>query len=111
VLFGMMIWLRIRFIVPVLGVFWHLLIADEVDDKTLTYLFTRPIPRAAVLSAASRISRAWCCWSYLGGADLTCCCADRRHNRRGVSGAPGGSRCVGHRAHAYGAVFAFVGPG
>jgi len=25
------------------------LIADEVDDKTITYLFTRPIPRGAVL--------------------------------------------------------------
>jgi ABC-2 type transport system permease protein len=49
--FGMMIWLMyIRFIVPVLGVFYGTaLIADEVDDKTLTYLFTRPIPRAAVL--------------------------------------------------------------
>jgi ABC-2 type transport system permease protein len=50
-LFGMMIWLLyVRFIVPVLGVFYGTaLIADEVDDKTITYLFTRPIPRAAVL--------------------------------------------------------------
>src|SRR5438034_2075714 len=50
-LFGMMIWLLyIRFIVPVLGVFYGTsLIADEVDDKTITYLFTRPIPRSAVL--------------------------------------------------------------
>ena len=50
-IFGMMIWLLyIRFIVPVLGVFYGTsLIADEVDDKTITYLFTRPIPRAAVL--------------------------------------------------------------
>src|SRR5919109_3614408 len=49
--FGMMIWiLYIRFIVPVLGVFYGTsLIADEVDDKTITYLFTRPIPRSAVL--------------------------------------------------------------
>jgi len=49
--FGMMIWLLyIRFIVPVLGVFFGTsLIADEVDDKTITYLFTRPIPRRAVL--------------------------------------------------------------
>ena len=47
----MMIWLLyIRFIVPVLGVFYGTsLIADEVDDKTITYLFTRPIPRGAVL--------------------------------------------------------------
>jgi len=49
--FGMMIWLLyIRFIVPVLGVFYGTaLIADEVDDKTITYLFVRPIPRGAVL--------------------------------------------------------------
>jgi len=49
--FGMMIWLLyIRFIVPILGVFYGTsLIADEVDDKTITYLFTRPIPRRAVL--------------------------------------------------------------
>ena len=50
-LFGMMIWLLyIRFIVPVLGVFYGTgLIADEIEDKTITYLFTRPIPRSAVL--------------------------------------------------------------
>ena len=46
-----MIWLLyLRFIVPVLGVFYGTaLIADEVEDKTITYLFTRPIPRGAVL--------------------------------------------------------------
>jgi ABC-2 type transport system permease protein len=50
-IFGMMIWLLyIRFIVPLLGVFYGTaLIADEVEDRTITYLFTRPIPRAAVL--------------------------------------------------------------
>src|SRR5690349_17345354 len=50
-LFGILIWLLfVRFIVPVLGVFYGTsLIADEVDDKTITYLFTRPIPRGAVL--------------------------------------------------------------
>jgi ABC-type transport system involved in multi-copper enzyme maturation permease subunit len=50
-IFGMIIWLLyLRFIVPVLGVFYGTaLIADEVDDKTITYLFTRPIPRGAVL--------------------------------------------------------------
>ena len=49
--FGMMIWLLfIRFIVPVLGVFYGTsLIADEVEDRTITYLFTRPSPRRAVL--------------------------------------------------------------
>ena len=50
-IFGLMIWLLyIRFIIPVLGVFYGTaLIADEVEDKTITYLFTRPVPRSAVL--------------------------------------------------------------
>jgi ABC-2 type transport system permease protein len=50
-LFGLMVWMMyIRFIVPVLGVFYGTsLMADEVEDKTITYLFTRPISRAAVL--------------------------------------------------------------
>jgi ABC-type transport system involved in multi-copper enzyme maturation permease subunit len=50
-IFGMIIWLLyIRFILPILGVFYGTsLIADEVEDKTITYLFTRPIPRSAVL--------------------------------------------------------------
>lgn len=49
--FGVMIWmLYVRFIVPVLGLFYGTsLMADEVEDKTITYLFTRPIPRGAVL--------------------------------------------------------------
>jgi ABC-type transport system involved in multi-copper enzyme maturation permease subunit len=50
-LFGMMVWLLyIRFIVPVLGVFYGTaLIADEIEDRTITYLFARPIPRSSVL--------------------------------------------------------------
>jgi ABC-2 type transport system permease protein len=50
-IFGLVIWgMYLRFIVPVLGVFYGTsLIADEVEDKTITYLFTRPIPRGAVL--------------------------------------------------------------
>jgi len=50
-IFGMMIWIfYLRFTVPVLGVFYGTsLIADEVEEKTITYLFTRPIPRGAVL--------------------------------------------------------------
>jgi len=51
VMFGLMIWaLYLWVIVPVLGVFYGTsLMADEVEDRTLTYLFTRPIPRGAVL--------------------------------------------------------------
>jgi ABC-2 type transport system permease protein len=50
-IFGLMIWIfYLRFTVPVLGVFYGTsLIADEVEDKTITYLFTRPIPKGAVL--------------------------------------------------------------
>jgi ABC-type transport system involved in multi-copper enzyme maturation permease subunit len=49
--FGIIVWmLFLRFIVPVLAVFYGTaLMADEVEDKTLTYLFTRPIARGAVL--------------------------------------------------------------
>ena len=51
-MFGAMIWLLfLRFIVPVLGVFYGTsLIADEVEDRTITYLFTRPIRRGAILA-------------------------------------------------------------
>jgi ABC-2 type transport system permease protein len=50
-IFGLVIWgMYLRFIVPVLGVFYGTsLMADEIEDKTITYLFTRPIPRGAVL--------------------------------------------------------------
>lgn len=50
-MFGFMIWVfYLRFTVPVLGAFYGTaLIADEVEDKTITYLFTRPVPRGAVL--------------------------------------------------------------
>lgn len=51
-IFGMMIWLLyVRFIIPILGVFYGTsLVADEVEDKTITYLFTRPIHRGSVLA-------------------------------------------------------------
>ena len=50
-LFGTMVWAAyVRFIVPVFGVFLGTgLIADEVEDRTIVYLFTRPIPRGSVL--------------------------------------------------------------
>ena len=50
-IFGLFIWiLYLRFIIPVLGVFYGTgLIADEVEDRTITYLFTRPISRASIL--------------------------------------------------------------
>jgi len=49
--FGLMMWVfYVRFTIPVLAAFYGTgLIADEVDDKTITFLFTRPIPRGAVM--------------------------------------------------------------
>jgi ABC-type transport system involved in multi-copper enzyme maturation permease subunit len=51
VIFGLMIWgFYLSFSVPLLGVFYGTsLIADEVEEKTITYLFTRPLSRGAVL--------------------------------------------------------------
>ena len=50
-LFGLMFWVfYLGIAVPLLGLFYGTaLIADEVEDKTITYLFTRPISRGAVL--------------------------------------------------------------
>jgi ABC-2 type transport system permease protein len=42
--------LYLRFVVPALGLFYGTsLIADEVEEKTITYLFVRPIARGAVV--------------------------------------------------------------
>ncbi len=51
VIFGGLFWLLyLRLIVPLLGVFYGTsLMSDEVEDRTLTYLFTRPIPRGSVI--------------------------------------------------------------
>lgn len=50
-LFGLLMWgVYVRLLVPLLGVFHGTaLIADEVEARTLTYLFTRPVARSAVL--------------------------------------------------------------
>lgn len=50
-MFGGTVWiLYLRFIVPVLGAFYGTaLVSDEVEDKTITYLFTRPIPRGSIV--------------------------------------------------------------
>ena len=62
-----MIWLLyLRFIVPVLAVYYGTsLIADEVEDKTITYLFTRPdSPRRGDGGEVSRLprrARSWSC--------------------------------------------------
>jgi ABC-type transport system involved in multi-copper enzyme maturation permease subunit len=50
-MFGGVIWLvYLRFVVPVLGAFYGTaLVADEVEDRTITYLFTRPIARGSIV--------------------------------------------------------------
>ncbi len=50
-MFDTIVWLLfLRFAVPVLGVWYGTsLIADEVEEKTITYLFVRPIRRGAVI--------------------------------------------------------------
>jgi ABC-type transport system involved in multi-copper enzyme maturation permease subunit len=49
--FETILWLLfLRFAVPVLGVWYGTsLIADEVDEKTITYLFVRPIRRGSIV--------------------------------------------------------------
>ena len=51
VLFGGIVWLLyLRFVVPVLGAFYGTsLVSDEVEDRTITYLFTRPIARGSIV--------------------------------------------------------------
>ena len=43
--------LYLRFIVPALGVYYGTsMIADEIEDKTITYLFVRPMRRGAIVA-------------------------------------------------------------
>ena len=109
-----MIWVFfLRFTVPVLGVFYGTsLIADEVEDKTITYLFTAAdpargragrqvpgLPRLHVLRRAA-----------VGGASSTCCVVPMR-------GSLGASfidllkdlALLALGLAVYGAVFAFIG--
>lgn len=114
VLFGLMVWLLyIRFIVPVLGVFYGTaLVADEVDDKTITYLFVRPIQRASIV--LGKFMAYWLCTLLLVLPSLTLVYLLIVPIRGGTLGAsfPSlladlGMLAVGLAA--YGAVFAFVG--
>ena len=67
VIFGGMIWLLyLRFVVPVLGAFYGTsLMSDEVEDRTITYLFTRPVPEVRSSSGniwpILRAPRWWSC--------------------------------------------------
>ena len=111
-----MIWLLyVRFIVPVLGVFYGTsLIADEVDDKTITYLVhaadsaqrraVRQVPRVSGLHGPAAVLPSVVIVFFLivpiGGRD------DRRDRFPSLL-TDLGMLAVGLAA--YGAVFAFVG--
>ena len=50
-LYGMIVSAYVRFLVPLAALFYATaLVADEVEGKTLTYLLTRPVKRAAILA-------------------------------------------------------------
>ena len=112
-IFGLMIWIfYLRFIVPVLGVFYGTsLIADEVEDKTITYLFTRPIPRGAVLLGKYLAYLACTVFVVLPSVVIVYLCITP------VRGSLGGSFVdllkdlvlLGIGLAAYGAVFAWIG--
>jgi len=109
----LMIWIfYLRFIVPVLGVFYGTsLIADEVEDKTITYLFTRPIRRGAVLLGKYLAYLACTVFVVLPSVIIVYLCITP------VRGSLGGSFLdllkdlvlLGIGLAAYGAVFAWIG--
>jgi ABC-type transport system involved in multi-copper enzyme maturation permease subunit len=112
-IFGLMIWIfYLRFIVPVLGVFYGTsLIADEVEDRTITYLFTRPIPRGSVLLGKYFAYLACTVFVVLPSVIIVYLCIAP------VRGSLAGSFIdlikdlvlLGIGLAAYGAVFAFIG--
>src|SRR6187401_421951 len=112
-IFGLMIWVfYLRFTVPVLGVFYGTsLIADEVEDKTITYLFTRPIPKGAVLVGKYLAYLACTFFVVLPSVVIVYLCIVPLH------GSLGGSfidllkdlALLAVGLAVYGAVFAFVG--
>ena len=71
-IFGLMIWaFYLRFTVPVLGGFYGTArIADEVEDKTITYLLTRPIARGAVLVGKANLDEFESVHGAEGAAEL-----------------------------------------
>ncbi len=111
-MFGLMIWgMYLRFIVPVLGVFYGTsLIADEVEDKTITY-FSRGRSRGEPswseihrLSGLHGLRRA-----AVRGPGLPPDRPVKGQHRGRLSGPCEGSVAAGVGLAVYGAVFAFVG--
>jgi ABC-type transport system involved in multi-copper enzyme maturation permease subunit len=111
--FGMFIWFfYLRFTVPVLGVFYGTsLIADEVEDKTITYLFTRPIRKGAVLVGKYLAYLACTFFVVLPSVVIVYLCLVPVRGSLGAS-FPDLLKDLGLLAiglAAYGAVFAFIG--
>ena len=111
--FGSFIWFfYLRFIVPVLGVFYGTsLIADEVEDKTITYLFTRPIRKGAVLVGKYLAYLACTIFVVLPSVVIMYLCLAPVRGSLGAS-FPDLVKDLGLLAiglAVYGAVFAFVG--
>src|SRR3954453_23825870 len=112
-IFGLMIWVFfLRFTVPVLGVFYGTsLIADEVEDKTITYLFTRPIRKGAVLVGKYLAYLACTFFVVLPSVVIVYLCLVPVRGSLGAS-FPDLLKDLGLLAiglAAYGAVFAFIG--
>ncbi len=111
-IFGVMVWmLYLRFSIPILGVFYGTaLMADEVEDKTLTYLFTRPVPRGAVLVGKYLAYLACTCLVVLPSVMLVYFLLIRFNEIAGTFGqllTDLGLLALGLAV--YGALFAFVG--
>jgi ABC-type Na+ efflux pump permease subunit len=105
------LWLLfLRFAVPVLGVWYGTsFIADEVDEKTITYLFVRPIRRGAVIVGKYL--------AYLACTSIVVLCAATLVYAAVVTGSlrPGSASLLKYLGvlalglAAYGALFAFMG--
>lgn len=112
-IFGLMIWVfYLRFTVPVLGVFYGTsLIADEVEDKTITYLFTRPIPRGSVLLGKFFAYLACTVFVVLPSVMIVYLCIAPVRGSLGASFIDLVKDLIllGIGLAAYGAVFAFIG--
>jgi ABC-2 type transport system permease protein len=114
--FGSMIWiLYLRFLVPVLGVFYGTaLIADEVDDKTITYLFVRPISRRAILVGKYLAYVVTTVFVVLPSVVVLYLCVQPLGHGSLAEGFPGlltDLGLLGVGLAAYGALFALIGAG
>lgn len=109
--FDTILWLLfLRFAVPVLGVWYGTsLIADEVDEKTITYLFIRPIRRGAIVVGKYLAYLACTSLVVLGAATLVYVALVMRSPPGDSVSLPKGLAVLALGLAAYGALFAFIG--